>query len=53
MEKIRMTVRLVPELEKKLNEMSQETGQSKNSLIVSACWEFVMAFKEKGGKDND
>ncbi len=49
MEKIRMTLRLVKNLNDRLNIMSKKLGRSKNDLIVTACWELVeeMNYQEK------
>lgn len=46
MEKVRMTLRIVPTLNEKLESIANQTGKSKNSLIVDACWEFIKKQKE-------
>lgn len=47
MEKVRMTLRIVPTLNEKLESIANQTGKSKNSLIVDACWEFIKKQKER------
>ena len=46
MEKVRMTLRIVPTLNEKLESIANQTGKSKNSLILDACWEFIKKQKE-------
>ncbi|ENY8858826.1 TPA: hypothetical protein ACMU4L_003479 [Clostridioides difficile] len=47
MEKIRMTVRLVPKLNQYVQNIAKECGKSKNSIIVDACWEFIEKIKKE------
>ncbi|MFN1843245.1 hypothetical protein ACK2FW_09465 [Clostridioides difficile] len=47
MEKIRMTVRLVPKLNHYVQNVAKEYGKSKNSIIVDACWDFIEKIKKK------
>ncbi|MDI0267897.1 hypothetical protein QIW52_18045 [Clostridioides difficile] len=47
MEKIRMTIRLVPKLNQDVQNIAKKRGKSKNSIIVDACWEFVEKIKKE------
>ncbi|CDW17235.1 Arc-like repressor [Clostridium phage phiCDHM19] len=47
MEKVRMTVRLVPKLNQYVQNIAKECGKSKNSIIVDACWEFIEKIKKE------
>ena len=44
MKKIRMTIRIVPMINEKLEEISANTGKSKNSIIIDACLEFIKKY---------
>lgn len=44
---VRFTLRLVPTLHKKLEDISKIKGMPKNSLIVEALWEYVNSFKKQ------
>ncbi|WAW15247.1 toxin-antitoxin system HicB family antitoxin [Peptostreptococcus equinus] len=41
MEKVRMTIRVVPKLDEKISKTAKETGKSKNAVIIDACWDFI------------
>lgn len=45
MNKIRMTLRVIPSLDEKLKEIARDTGRRRNDLIVHACWQLVYAMK--------
>lgn len=47
MEKIRMTIRLVPELNREVKNIAERQGKSKNSIIIDACWAFVKKMKRE------
>lgn len=51
MNKVRMTIRLVPKLNNQLKKASEELGKSKNSLIVDACWKFVQKYNNSKKKE--
>ena len=55
MEKTRMTIRIAYGLNKWLERVAEETGRSKNDLIVSACWDFLKDFSPncEGGADDE
>lgn len=46
MEKIRMTIRIVPELSKAIERSAKEQGKSKNAIIIDACWSFIEKTKK-------
>lgn len=45
MEKIRMTIRVVPELDRKIKAFAEENGISKNAVILEACRDFLQKKK--------
>lgn len=45
MNKVRMTLRVIPSLDEKLKEIARDTGRRRNDLIVHACWQLVHAMK--------
>ncbi|AXU64253.1 hypothetical protein ACTPDT_05050 [Clostridioides difficile] len=47
MEKVRMTVRLVPKLNQDVQKIAKKCGKSKNSIIIDACWDFVEKIKKE------
>ncbi|MCC0627446.1 ribbon-helix-helix domain-containing protein [Clostridioides difficile] len=47
MEKIRMTIRLVPKLNQDVQNIAKICGKSKNSIIIDACWDFVEKIKKE------
>ena len=53
MEKQRMTIRIVKELNQELSRIAKETGRSRNDLIITACWELLKEMQlYKGGAEN-
>ena len=52
MDKIRMTIRLVPALDKYISEIASDRGICKNTIITEACWKFVEKMKRESKEDS-
>ena len=50
MTKIKLTVRVPPELSSRLHDMSKATGLTKNGLIVQAILDYVRKYREQKDK---
>lgn len=46
-DRVRMTLRIVPKLNKKLEKQAKEKGKSKNAVIVDALWKWFEVRKDK------
>lgn len=44
---MRFTLRVPEELVLKLNELAKKQGYTRNTVIVSACWELVQKYQQE------